>query len=608
MEMEVDTPPQQLGPFQTVHVLQLIKDAQQQHGLRHGDYQRYRGYCGRRIYRVRKALKYNHNHKCVPKHKAKFQPKQITVETITDARFFEILIFEVERCWAFAMALKYDTLDDPLSRKKFFMRNKLRRALKHANYLEQMAKSSSRTDTTTKFEVQAYHAFIGASLCLELKQWANAAELYKKVKQIYEKLSSVVKIPELVELYGQRCREVQNTLKLCEYNIGDTSVAPLSELLQLSLSTTSDLTHEFDKLIAEAASRSNNQSSISWGGLSTPITNSNVRSIIDASTLLNEQINTTESSDDKVELYERFLGNCRDTIQKLNEENRKAAADNTGHTLNSVQITLSYLEYLRLKRANERYLVLISSVKHSGEVGERKVKPQDFLRLYSQIIENCQEIIGLPGATDDKQILDVYNFKIEYYKAHKCFYMAETYNGFGQFSKAAVLYDRALEKQKRSSDKLKKLKHPDITETEKSLSELKEKISSGSILAKTNQISEAAGEEEEEPATKKNVPLINNINEWRNIEVNKLKPGELDVSIVENPPNLEPMPCKPTFFDLALYRIEMPNLQKRIEELEAAQQKTPKGGKQQSKQPTQQEEQQQAQGLGSYVKGLFWGK
>lgn len=79
-----------------------------------------------------------------------------------------------------------------------------------------------------------------------MKQWANAAELYKKVKQIYEKLSSVVKIPELVELYGQRCREVQNTLKLCEYNIGDTSAAPLSELLQLSLSTTSDLTHEFD--------------------------------------------------------------------------------------------------------------------------------------------------------------------------------------------------------------------------------------------------------------------------------------------------------------------------------------------------------------------------
>lgn len=95
-------------------------------------------------------------------------------------------------------------------------------------------------------EVQAYHAFIGATLCLELKQWANAAELYRAVKKIYEKLSGVVKKPELVELYGQRCKEVQNTLKLCEYHIGDASSAPISELLKLSLSTSSDLTHEFD--------------------------------------------------------------------------------------------------------------------------------------------------------------------------------------------------------------------------------------------------------------------------------------------------------------------------------------------------------------------------
>lgn len=38
-------------------VLKLIKESQQQHGLRHGDYQRYRGYCSRRISRLRKVLK-----------------------------------------------------------------------------------------------------------------------------------------------------------------------------------------------------------------------------------------------------------------------------------------------------------------------------------------------------------------------------------------------------------------------------------------------------------------------------------------------------------------------------------------------------------------------
>lgn len=41
----------------SILVLKLIKDSQQQHGLRHADYQRYRGYCTRRVRRLRKVLK-----------------------------------------------------------------------------------------------------------------------------------------------------------------------------------------------------------------------------------------------------------------------------------------------------------------------------------------------------------------------------------------------------------------------------------------------------------------------------------------------------------------------------------------------------------------------
>lgn len=35
----------------TIPLLKLIKEAQQQHGLRHGDYQRYRTYCSSRLHR-----------------------------------------------------------------------------------------------------------------------------------------------------------------------------------------------------------------------------------------------------------------------------------------------------------------------------------------------------------------------------------------------------------------------------------------------------------------------------------------------------------------------------------------------------------------------------
>ena len=37
-------------------VLAVIREAQQKHGLRHADYQRYGGYCSRKIRRLRKAM------------------------------------------------------------------------------------------------------------------------------------------------------------------------------------------------------------------------------------------------------------------------------------------------------------------------------------------------------------------------------------------------------------------------------------------------------------------------------------------------------------------------------------------------------------------------
>uniref|UniRef100_A0A914Z423 Signal recognition particle subunit SRP68 n=1 Tax=Panagrolaimus superbus TaxID=310955 RepID=A0A914Z423_9BILA len=119
-------------------------------------------------------------------------------------RFFEILIFEVERAWAYAMQLKYECNDDELSRKKFHKMNKLRRALEHALHLEQIAKTHPRVDSTTKLEVQAYCAYIGATLGVESKQWKSAEELYKKGIAIYEKLTDVVDSEEMVALYEAR--------------------------------------------------------------------------------------------------------------------------------------------------------------------------------------------------------------------------------------------------------------------------------------------------------------------------------------------------------------------------------------------------------------------
>ena len=44
-------------PEVSLDIFDVIKSSRAQHGLRHGDYLRYRQYCARRLHRIRKTLK-----------------------------------------------------------------------------------------------------------------------------------------------------------------------------------------------------------------------------------------------------------------------------------------------------------------------------------------------------------------------------------------------------------------------------------------------------------------------------------------------------------------------------------------------------------------------
>ena len=61
-------------------VLAAIKESQLQHGLRHGDYQRYRTYCSRRLRRIRKCVSQ------VQGVRQRYVPKHMTPEQVKDVR------------------------------------------------------------------------------------------------------------------------------------------------------------------------------------------------------------------------------------------------------------------------------------------------------------------------------------------------------------------------------------------------------------------------------------------------------------------------------------------------------------------------------------------
>ncbi|CAN0188771.1 unnamed protein product [Discosporangium mesarthrocarpum] len=115
LNMDTDVPPREKF---CLKLHEVIKECQNQNGLRHGDYQRYRQYCTRRLKRVRssKDVRFMFG-------KGKnFVGKELTAELTVTPRHLEIPLMMAERAWAFAMQKKQGSKDAPQHYKQHMMK------------------------------------------------------------------------------------------------------------------------------------------------------------------------------------------------------------------------------------------------------------------------------------------------------------------------------------------------------------------------------------------------------------------------------------------------------------------------------------------------------
>jgi signal recognition particle subunit SRP68 len=116
----------------------MVKNAQSQNGLKHGDYKRYRHYCNRRLKRIRKALKFTYG-------RGKFVNKPLTETNITelkDGRALQIPLYNAERAWAYAMSLRQELSSNKTAnpRMRLQIKRKFLRALQWAKLLKNVTK------------------------------------------------------------------------------------------------------------------------------------------------------------------------------------------------------------------------------------------------------------------------------------------------------------------------------------------------------------------------------------------------------------------------------------------------------------------------------------
>ncbi|XP_015212257.1 signal recognition particle subunit SRP68 isoform X3 [Lepisosteus oculatus] len=546
-----------------LEILQIIKDSQQQHGLRHGDYQRYRGYCSRRLRRLRKTLGFKMGNR------HKFTGKKVTVEMLSDSRYLLLVLMEAERAWSYAMQLKQEANTEP--RKRFHLLSRLRKAAKHGEELERLCESP-RVDAKTKLEAQAYTSYLTGMLWFELQEWKAAMEAFNKCKTIYEKLASAFTEEQAV-LYHQRVEEISPNIRYCAYNIGDQNA--INDLMQMRLSAGGGggmIAEKLEALITQTrAKQAATMSEVEWRGRTVPVKIDKVRIFLLGLADNEAAIAQAANEDTKERLYETLLSECRDSIQAVREEikadSRERAMDMDTGKVSNLQYLHSYLTYLKLwtvvKRNESMAQALHAKLKEpQPDENKRGPRPQDLIRLYDIILQSLAELSVLQGLEEDHSFQKEVALKTLVYKAYRCFFIAQSYVLVKKWSEALVLYERVLKYAREVQSQSRNLKNslkdlPDVQELISEVNAEKYSLQAAAILD-TEDVCET--------------PLQSQVKDGKPL-CERLETFSIDASLVGKQPNLvqfppefQPIPCKPLFFDLALNHVAFPPLDDKVEQ------------------------------------------
>lgn len=552
----------------TVEILQIIKEAQQQHGLRHGDFQRYRSYCSRRLRRIRKSLHFPQG----SKHKV--TPKKIQEEMLVDVRFIHIPLFCAERAWGYYMQLKSEANTEP--RKRFHMLSRLKKAVQYTADLARLC-LSARCDARTKLEAQGYQAWMKGTLQFEQEDWRGAMELYTNSETIYSKLASAF-TDETKDLYLQRVSEVAPNIRYCSFRIGDESA--VKDLMQMRLKSGADshLAH-LDQLLSQTREKqAATLSEVTWRDRTVPVKNEQVRLFLLNLQDCDKQVESAEGFDSKLSVIESLLKQCIDSQQVLrdllqDDQNFKAALRGQpidGRTSNQHYLH-SYLTFIRLTKTIKRNLLLIDNMKQylPNKVipeGKKITKPQDLVRLYDIIVQNLNEILNLPGIEDDFNLSSEIKTQILGFKAFRTYYIAFYYSMDKKWKESIALYEKVLGYAEKSLDGYKALTPPggiaDIEAEQKKIADLIKNVSSLKHSSHASSILNSGDTMEPTKTVPHKKLLMDRLDQY----IEDLSLTGKHPKLVTFPPNFEPIPCRPLFYDLALNHVAFPSLEGKIEQ------------------------------------------
>lgn len=567
------------NPKFSINVLQLLKSAQMQHGLRFGDYTRYRRYCTARLRRLYKSLKFTHG-------RGKYTKRAISAVIVTEVRFLHMVLYTAERAWSHAMEKK--TLPDgPNARQRNYLIGRLRKAVKWATLFQELC--AIKGDSRTSLEAEAYAAFMKGNLLFEQdKNWDIAVKCFKSARAVYEELGKYGDLENQV-LCREHVEQLEPSIRYCLHKIGESKLqtSGLLHIGEMEGPALDLFKAKLEAAMAEArAQQAASMTEFNWLGHTFPISNPKTRvSILKAQELEREVHGPAGDSlpaEKRLVVFDKIFTAYHEARSNIRSDLVTAAnSENVKDELSGLDKAIGAILGLRTIERNQLLVHIVKSKfnKVRDDKPEKGSKPEELVRLYDLLLQNTSDLSDLVNSGRDRTAEEVAlaeecELKSLAFRAHRCFYLAKSYSFAGKRAEAYALYGRA---RSLADDALKKIHSENISDTMaivvNDLKVLSNESRSNICIEHAKGIMEL--EKAPENLSKKisSISLSGNEKKVEKYLVEKLDCYESAVGdsnmkmaprIAVFPPSFEPIARNPILLDLAFDRIEFPSLDNRM--------------------------------------------
>lgn len=565
-----------------IPILETVKAAQLQNGLRHRDFQRYRQYCSRRLRRIRKSTKFLHG-----KGKA-YVGKKVDAEIATDARLLYIPLYNAERAWSFAMQLKEDDMnekmehgDDANSRIKFHLTGRLRKAADWSQRLADIC--AQKADARTSLEAEAYAAYMRGNLAFHREEHESALDKFSTARRIYSDLSQVGTLSQK-ELFRNFVQELEPFIRFSEHRLnlqgklkGSSSSSSVNAM---DWSTSSDsasnalLQSKIDVVLLEARKQKvASLATISWKQKQIAVATQEIALALLRPDEITAKLETVALTDEKkreaiflelLSAYDITLKLIKAEIAKLQQQSKSGMA--LVHSeIEALQNLEEYVKYVKLTRQVERVIAVYKQLRY----GENKAKQLgDLTHVLDMLVQSVGDILAIPGLAElEKRITAKYTAYQAVFKSIRAATIAQSYVDQRKFAESISLFHYASSFLVEAEDTLQV--HPAATDdvlqefikdlgTE--LAGAQSRATAQSFLHTSKQADAVRKNLEQlqlqdKPSRKKT--LLERQDDFHAGSAKGLH------EIVRLPPDFQAVPCKPILFDVAFNELEFPDIMER---------------------------------------------